>query len=217
MPLIDIHTHSPNPFAEISVVDAIGTTELSPCKGVVYSAGIHPCFIAPGWREQAAAVAALATSGQIAAIGECGFDRTSSVPIDIQTEVFSVLARLSAEDSIPMIIHCVRGSDRLLQFRKFMPFIGAWVIHGFRGKPAAMAQLVEAGFGISFGARANTESVKLCPGERIFLETDTAPHHALQQIYRSYSALRGEDLETVVAENYRRLFSQTLRQESPET
>lgn len=217
MPLIDIHTHSPNPFAAVSVVDATGATELPRREGIVYSAGIHPCFIAPNHREQAATISALAASGQIAAIGECGFDRTSSVPIDIQAEVFSALARLSAERAMPMIIHCVHGADRLLQFRKFMPFIGAWVIHGFRGKPAAMGQLVEAGFSISFGARANAESVKLCPGNRIFLETDTAPHSALQQIYQNYSALRGEDLETVAAENYRRLFSQTLHQESPET
>lgn len=217
MPLTDIHTHSPNPFAAVSLVDASGAAELPRREGVAYSAGIHPCFITPRWPGQAAAISALAASRRIAAIGECGFDRTAATPGGVQEEVFAALARLSAREAMPMIIHCVRGADILLRFRKLMPFAGAWIIHGFRGKPAAMSQLVEAGFGISFGARANAESVRLCPGNRIFLETDTAPHSALPQIYQSYSALRGEDLEKVVAGNFRNLFSQTPRQESQAT
>lgn len=217
MPLIDIHTHSPNPFAAVSVVDATDAAEMPRREGVVYSAGIHPRFITPGWPGQAATVSALAASRRIAAIGECGFDRTAATPEGVQAEVFAALARLSAEEAMPMVIHCVRGADMLLRFRKLMPFAGAWVIHGFRGKPAAMSQLVEAGFGISFGAKANAESVRLCPSKSVFLETDTAPHSTLPQIYQSYSALRGEDLEKTVAGNFRNLFSRTPRQGFPAT
>ncbi len=48
----------------------------------------------------------------------------------------------------------------------------AWIIHGFRGKPQQMEQLINQGFLLSFGAHFNEESLRLIPKDKFFLETD---------------------------------------------
>ena len=105
-----------------------------------------------------------------------------------------------------MLIHCVHAADLLLQHSSLMPGEGMWIVHGFRGKPAAMSQLLNAGFSVSFGAKANPGSVAACPADRIFLETDTAMPTSLRETYSSFSTLRGENLESVVVRNFRRIF-----------
>lgn len=204
---IDVHTHAPNANAAISVVDASGARPVPAAgNGIVYSVGIHPCSIPSDPHGEISRIAILSQAGDIAAIGECGFDRTSSHPVELQRQVFSELTAISRKEGMPMLIHCVHAADLLLQYSRLMPREGMWIVHGFRGKPAAMQQLLSAGFSVSFGAKANPDSVAACPADRIFLETDTAMPTSLRETYSSFSALRGESLESVVARNFRRIF-----------
>ncbi len=204
---IDVHTHAPNENAAISVVDASGVHPVPiACNGNVYSVGIHPCNIPHDFQDEISRIALLSQLGSIAAIGECGFDRTSNHSVELQRQVFSELTAMSRKEGMPMLIHCVHATDLLLQYSRLMPREGMWIVHGFRGKPAAMSQLLNAGFSVSFGAKANPNSVIACPADRIFLETDTAMPTSLCETYSRLSALRGENLESVVARNFRRIF-----------
>ena len=206
---IDVHTHAPNENAAISVVDASGAHPVpAACNGIVYSVGIHPCNIPSDLHGEISRIALLSQSGSIAAIGECGFDRTSNHSVELQRLAFSELATISRKERMPMLIHCVHAADLLLQYFRLMPGEGMWVVHGFRGKPAAMLQLLNAGFSVSFGTKANLESAAACPADRIFLETDTAMPTSLCETYSRLSALRGENLESVVARNFRRIFGE---------
>ncbi len=216
--LIDIHTHSPNDKAGISLVDASlqNVAALRP-HGVLYSMGIHPCNIPENWKENAEIVREALRKHQIAAVGECGFDRTSSFPIEKQKEVFDTLSQISAEANSPIIIHCVRAADVLLQYSNRMPAPGMWILHGFRGKPAAMHQLLNAGFSISFGQHFNAESLKACPAERIFVETDTASHDVLTETYRRCREMRGEKIETDIERNFVRLFHNEMPSDAKNT
>ncbi len=207
---IDVHTHAPNGNAAISVVDASGARPVpAACNSIVYSVGIHPCNIPSDLHGEISRIALLAQSGNIAAIGECGFDRTSNHSVKLQRQVFSELAAISRKEKMPMLIHCVHAADLLLQYSGLMPGEGMWIVHGFRGKPAAMSQLLNAGFSVSFGAKANPDSVAACPDNRIFLETDTAMPTSLCETYSILSALRGENLESVAVRNFRRIFGRT--------
>ncbi len=216
--LVDIHTHSPNDKAGISLVDASlqNIAALRP-HGVLYSMGIHPCNIPENWKENAEIVREALRKHQIAAVGECGFDRTSPYPIEMQKEVFDTLSQISAEANSPIIIHCVRAADILLQYSNRMPAPGMWILHGFRGKPAAMHQLLNAGFSISFGQHFNAESLKACPAERIFVETDTASHDVLTEIYRRCREMRGEKIETDIERNFVRLFHNEMPSDAKNT
>ncbi len=216
--LIDIHTHSPNDKAGISLVDASlqNVAALRP-HGVLYSMGIHPCNIPENWKENAEIVREALRKHQIAAVGECGFDRTSPYPIEKQKEVFDTLSQISAEANSPIIIHCVRAADILLQYSNRMPAPGMWFLHGFRGKPAAMHQLLNAGFSISFGQHFNAESLKACPAERIFVETDTASHDVLTETYRRCREMRGEKIETDIERNFVRLFHNEMPRDAKNT
>ncbi len=216
--LVDIHTHSPNDKAGISLVDASlqNIAALLP-HGVLYSMGIHPCNIPENWKENAEIIREALRKHQIAAVGECGFDRTSSFPIEMQKEVFDTLSQISAEANSPIIIHCVRAADVLLQYSNRMPAPGMWILHGFRGKPAAMHQLLNAGFSISFGQHFNAESLKACPAERIFVETDTASHDVLTETYRRCREMRGEKIETDIERNFVRLFHNEMPSDAKNT
>ncbi len=204
---IDVHTHAPNANAALSVVDASGCDPVpAACNGIVYSVGIHPCNIPSNLHDEIRRIGLLSQAGRIAAIGECGFDRTSNHSVEQQKQAFSELAAISRKEGMPMLIHCVHAADLLLQYSRLMPREGMWIVHGFRGKPAAMSQLLNAGFSVSFGAKANPDSVAACPADRIFLETDTAMPTSLRETYSSFSALRGENLESAVARNFGRIF-----------
>ncbi len=205
--LIDIHTHSPNNLADISLVDASEQNVAPHCTpDVLYSMGIHPCNIPENRCEKIEIIREALYKHQIAAIGECGFDRTSTFPIEMQKDVFDNLSRLSVEANCPMIIHCVRAADILLQYSNRMPAPGMWIVHGFRGKPAAMFQLFNAGFSISFGAHFNINSLKACPAERIFVETDTASHETLTETYLRCSEMRNGNIQNDIERNFARLF-----------
>ena len=205
---VDIHTHSPNPYADISLVDISGSDCIPPqSQGILYSMGIHPCSIRKDWEEQAERIQTALKGQKITALGECGFDRLSASPPELQEKVFDTLSRISLEEHCPMIIHCVRAADLLLQYASRMPAEGAWVVHGFRGKPAAMRQLLDAGFSISFGTRFNSGSAMQCPSGRLFAETDTAAPESLGETIGKCSEIRKEQTGNIIWRNFERLLS----------
>lgn len=204
--LVDTHAHAANAYAAVTLVDC-GSLPVPPrAAGVAYSVGIHPCSIADDWERTAEGIERAVSAGEVVAVGECGFDRTSPVAMEVQERVFARLAEISEAARRPMVVHCVRAADALLRCAGRMPCEGAWVVHGFRGRPELMRQLLDKGFSISFGLRANERSVAACPAGRIFLETDTAPASALPEIYARWSEVRGEDLAPTVAANFARTF-----------
>lgn len=204
--LTDAHAHAANAYARTTLVDCGSLPVPLRTEGVAYSVGIHPCSIADGWERTVDGIERAVSAGEVVAIGECGFDRTSPAAMEQQTRVFARLAEISYAARRPMVVHCVRAADALLRFAGRMPSEGAWMVHGFRGRPELMRQLLDKGFSISFGLRANERSVAACPADRIFLETDTAPASALPEIYARWSEVRGEDLAPIVAANFARTF-----------
>lgn len=115
------------------------------------------------------------------AIGECGVDRACDVDLDQQRHLFEY--HLMLADSLPtpkpVVVHCVRAFDLLLQLRKQYTR-APWVVHGFRGGIEQALQLHRAEIGISFGdAILNPRNDKLrrCLQEYPYpfmLETDTS-------------------------------------------
>ncbi len=144
----------------------------------------------------------------IKAIGECGLDKLCTVPIDKQIEVFRQQVLISEQFRLPLIIHCVKAMDELLQIRRELSPTLPWIWHGFRGKPQQLQQLINKGFYVSFGFKYNRESLKACPLERMFLETDDDPR-PVQMVYEQVCkdlCITKKRLVESIAANYQSVF-----------
>lgn len=186
----DFHTHRvPEAADVVAVVDGRDTW------------GIHP------WRADVpAAVPVL--EGRLA-IGECGLDALRGPALDVQEAVLYRQVLLSEAQGLPLVIHCVKALDRLLALRREWHPSQPWMLHGFRGKPQQLRSLLAAGFYVSFGAQYNPDSLRLCPLDRLMLETDDAPAPTIHYIYSNAAQVLGipmDDLCARMAENYRAFF-----------
>lgn len=140
--------------------------------GSYYSIGLHPWYLKMDWRDYTKKITVYGVE-QSLFIGECGFDRLRyQVPMEVQIEAFEAMAAIAEKYHKPMIIHCVSAFDVLLAEKKKLNPTVRWIIHGFRGKPKLLQQLVSNGMYISFGEHFNPESLKACPLYRMFFETD---------------------------------------------
>ena len=187
---MDYHTHNPNipPGTGIinlsrAVIQAPDT--FRPVPGGLYSAGIHPWWTAEEYLEQEqAGVAQLARHPQVVAIGECGLDTLRGGSLDRQLAILKWHIQLAIAVKKPLTLHCVRAFHHLLALRKqpanqtapaYQTATPRMVIHGFRGGPALAAQLLSAGFELSFGPRHNPASYQLTPPHLRHQESDAEP------------------------------------------
>ncbi len=187
--LFDIHTHRTDApadaFVNLPMEVLSGKIPFTPLPERKYSAGIHPMFDGD-WALAFDRLELLSTHPQIRAIGECGLDKRSNKSISFQTKFFMQQVQLAEKLNVPLIIHCVRCWNELLE--NFKPSTIPFIIHGFRGKPQLARQLLRAGFSLSFGPFFNPESLKICPPERYYLETDDHADFSLRQVADLHAA-----------------------------
>ena len=215
---IDIHTHdsvvAPGVFAiENLMAHEPRSPEGMPSRACTY--GIHPWHLDEEIVDTLLAnVREAASSTNLVAIGESGFDKLRGPDLKIQTKAFEGQVRISEEIRKPVFIHCVRAWDELLSANKRLKPKMPWLIHGFRGKPELAKQLIAKGMYLSFWfdfvIRAeSSELLRSMPRERIFLETDGADVD-IGTIYDKVAAdfdLQVNELKGVVMNNFFTFFS----------
>ena len=155
LPYLNIHTHTPAHEGEQTLP----------------AAGLHPWYLTPEWPAALAQLEQQLKPGVL--IGECGLDRLCPTPYPLQLAAFEAQIQLSERRRLPLILHCVRALDDVLRLKRGTR--QPWIYHGFRGKPQQLHQLLDHGFYISFGYLHNAESLRACPLDRLFLETDDTP------------------------------------------
>jgi TatD DNase family protein len=214
MPFIDIHTHGEERPGVLSIRNHHWGADVGHFSGL-RSVGLHPWHLAgfPGnadaWlRDQ------LAFPG-VVAVGECGLDRLTASPLPTQQAAFELCVLLSETFSRPLIIHCVRMHQEILEVRRRCGATQKWVFHGFVNNRRLAEQCVEAGCHVSLGAallRTDLQTVwevcRFLPADRFFLETDTSDS-CIEAIYRAAAAIRcvGEDeLRWTIHQNFLTLF-----------
>lgn len=190
MTYIDFHTHhAPTTADVIAVVDGRDTW------------GIHP------WHADREFV--IPDLSSKVAIGECGLDALRGPSMEIQQQVLCYQIALSETSCKPLVIHCVKALDLLLQLYLEQHPKMPWMFHAFRGKPQQLQSLLAAGFYVSFGFRYNKESLISCPLERLMLETDDNAGHSIFELYNNVAVQRGIDILSLcdaMAENYLAFF-----------
>ena len=195
---IDFHTHHlPTENGVVAVVDGRDTW------------GIHPWQVGQSPLPKDLEEASEVDWETLLAVGECGLDALRGASMERQEEVFLQHIALSERLGKPLIVHCVKALDRLLRLRREQKPTMPWMLHGFRGKPQQLRSLLDAGFYIGFGFRHNAESLRLCPAERLLLESDDQPQ-SITLLYRKVAEERGievADLCDEMGKNYRKFFS----------
>lgn len=214
---IDIHCHQTAANQTLEIINiATQDFDLSERSNGFYSLGLHPWHLdREGTDIALGKMRAAGSDPNLLAIGECGLDKAISRPLTLQTAAFISQTTLASQLGKPLIIHCVRAFNELIQIKQSTPNTQIpWIIHGFSGKPALANQLLKHGFYLSFGAallnprsHAN-EALGVTPADRLFLETDTA-EQTIDVIYASAAKMRGLDIASLqrqILSNFKRVF-----------
>lgn len=189
--------------------------------------GVHPGYCG-GMRPEEI----LAESGrcgyQPVAIGECGLDVKSDVPMNHQIEIFTAQAEIARRSGLPLLVHLRGAWDKARAIlRAHAPGV-PWIMHAFSGPVEIARQFIEDGADISFAgslcmpqARKTPAVARDVPVDRIVFETDApdlkpcffdAPCNepaSLPGIASYLACLRGvpvEEIQSAAASTVRRIF-----------
>ena len=178
----DWHTHRLSRNAVVDIdptgLDAARLRGLMPAgKGYLFSVGIHPWNVGVCSVRDLLTVRAIAAAHDVVAIGEVGLDTSKGSPDDLsrQIEVLKDHVEVSETLGKPLILHIVRRFPEIIRLKKELKPKQRWIIHGFRGKPELVKELLRHGFYLSFGRKYNAASLELTPPDRRLFETDTPP------------------------------------------
>ena len=149
------------------------------------------------------------------AVGECGLDKNTAFNPDFQISVLNEQYKFAEKSGRPMIIHCVRSFELLLQWQKGKHV--KMLVHGFNRKIELLRELIKAGFYLSFGAALFEDKTSInaalaeCPPDRLFLETDDQEKYSIEDIYIKAASILKIDvdkLQVQILENNKIFFKQ---------
>ena len=207
MDLFNIHTHtSKHPESEILSTDVRSYPPAN--EGVFLSVGIHPWYLQDETENQLQALKKAVEDKRVIAIGESGLDKLKGPSSDIQTDIFKQQTALSEATGLPMIIHCVKAYNELVELKKQAKPNQPWIIHGFRGKKELAMECIRHGFHLSFGANYQEEALMAVPIERLFIETDESDM-PIEDIYLRIARTKGiclKELTESIKKNVERVF-----------
>ncbi|HQQ93610.1 MAG TPA: TatD family hydrolase [Bacteroidia bacterium] len=209
---INTHTHAQIYDAQVELVN------LDPShseKTKLYSYGIHPWKIDPSDRDyQIQRLRQVASEKRCLAIGECGLDKLCQVDMQIQADVFIEHIHLANAIQKPLIVHCVKAFNELINCLNLNDNKVPVIIHGFNNNENIARMLQNEGCSFSFGKAllaydSNASRVIRSLGRKqIFLETDDSDI-SIKYIYRKAAELLGigEDiLQEQIRLNFETIF-----------
>jgi len=217
IPFIDIHTH---PFHKET--GTITVQNIFPGDGFAafsgrnfYSVGLHPWHIGSKSENNEALqmIAQALEFDHVIFVGEAGLDKVVDTDYFEQLRVFEAQAVLAEEFEYPLIIHCVKALNEVIELRKKMNPVMPWIMHGYNGSLEMTKQMVDKGFLFSFGEnlfRSGSKAIDsfiYLPLDKIFFETDESDVE-VEKIYEEGARLKGIPLELIkdaVWKNFNRI------------
>ena len=189
--VVDIHTH--NTLTQAQTIDTVG---------------IHP------WHAVECDIRTIEVAAMgVDAIGEIGLDFACDVPHERQIEVFQAQLAIAERLKKPVILHCVRAFEKMMQILKNyrLPVV---IFHGFIGSKEQAQRAVAEGYYLSFGERTfrspkTIEAMRSTPLSNLFVETDESAT-PIEEIHEKIAELRGistTELTAITEENFSRIFN----------
>ena len=211
---IDFHTHKPLYSADSTVLEVISMHQKIKYENEYFTVGHHPW-----WTNEALSEADLQNMETLLSdkyclgIGECGLDKLKGASKEIQEEVFYQHIMLANKNNVPLIVHCVRQYDQVLNFRKKYGKT-PWVIHGFRRNQQLAKSLIDQGIMLSVSPlrqmnESFVEMLQFLPANSYFLETDSEYSLTIMERYQIMAELKNVNLEELKVQmkvNFDRFF-----------
>ncbi|MCB9309001.1 MAG: TatD family hydrolase [Lewinellaceae bacterium] len=220
VPYLDFHTHR-NTFQR-NVLEIVSWHPSKPKPQGYYTIGFHPWWTEAPLKEneKQLLLGQYQTDLYCFAIGECGLDKLKGIDLDTQELIFLQHIEIANELHSPIIIHCVRQFDRLLQIRKLYGKT-PWVIHGFVRNKLLAKQIIDAGCRVSVAPAQimnNTfsEMLQFLPLDRMFIETDSDKSTNIQDRYAVFAKLNNLSLEKLKEQMIQNLSSLLDKQKMQE-
>lgn len=185
--LLDIHTHHKTAMPGESILNVtpqafyrrggvcppdVPPQEVSGRTGQYYSIGIHPWKAQEAGPEEWEMLEKAACHPSVLAIGEAGLDQLASADILLQKEVFIRQILLSESVEKPLVIHCVKAFNELIELKKKYRPQMPWVVHGFRNNLNIAHRLMQEDIYFSLGEKYQAAVLQDVPLERLLAETD---------------------------------------------
>lgn len=189
--------------------------------------GVHPAYCGDTRMEDIRAEWARCDYRPVA-IGECGLDVKSEVPMSRQIEVFTAQAEIAQRSGLPLLVHLRGAWDKARAILRNHAAGVPWVMHAFSGPVEIARQFLADGAVISFAgslcmpqARKTPAVARDVPIDRLVFETDApdlkpyffdAPCNepaSLPGIAAYLAGLRGvpvEEIRSAAASTVRRIF-----------
>lgn len=167
------------------------------------SVGFHPWYINEHtWRDTNEKLKGEVLHESVVAIGESGLDKVCVTPFSLQTEVFSEMILLSESVQKPLIIHCVRAFNEIIELNKKFHPKQRWIIHGFNRNQNIASSLLDQQMILSFGTEIlkedspSLEVIKSISENSFFLESDNSDVK-MEFMYNRAAHLRNENVEVL--------------------
>lgn len=204
---VNIHTHL-HQNEGIYILNSLDYSD----KKFYYSLGFHPNesenlnFNADIFEKQT-------TQLNCIAIGECGLDKNISIPLKQQITLFKKQIDISEKIQLPIIIHCVKAWNEILEIKKELKPNQPWIYHGFR-KSNLIESVLKSGCYISIGTaiiydQKLQQTIQNIPLKKLFLETDNDTSHSIQEVYEFIARLKHisiDELQTQIFKNFKTVF-----------
>ena len=196
-PYIDIHTHTYYNLENTRLLLNVFPDETEKLKLPCYfSAGLHPWHIYEAsmdknlqWVEQHSG------NPSVLAIGEIGFDKTIDVSWENQAYVFERQLNISEKLYKPVILHCVKAYNEMIEYRNHVNQKIPWIFHWFNASMEIARELIRKKCYLSFGHmlfKENSKAFRIfssLPVDAIFFETDDSGY-TIQDIYNRAAVLK---------------------------
>ncbi len=213
---INVHTHLAQDQNVLSIQHVhAGELDEEPTKGL-FSVGFHPWYIDEStWKKTLGKLKTEVKHSGVLAIGEAGLDKVCEIPFSLQMEVFIAMIELSEFIQKPLIIHCVRAFQEIIELHKKFQPQQHWIIHGFNRNQNIASSLLDQQILLSFGSdlfkpeSPILEVLKKIPSNEFFLESDNK-QISMDELYSKAANIRNENVEVMkenLYTNFKRVFN----------
>ena len=213
MAYIDIHTHFYTLGNDdvISIENIYDHFETIP-KNHLISTGLHPWYLQDA-ATQFSLLNNVAGESNVIAIGECGLDKLTTTPWNVQVKCFELQVQLAEQLHKPIIIHCVKAFAEVLPIVKGIKV--PVIFHGINNKISIIEPVIKRGYYLSFGKSLLNPSDLIqqtllhVPLTQLFLETDDS-NASIKDIYKSAAEIRNiseNEIALQLQKNYNAVFS----------
>jgi len=211
IPYINIHTHHLSKDNGVFLFNNRFGFDKDCYVDTFFSVGIHPWD--SNLQISSTELEEIIQHPKCVAIGECGLDKVIEIDLGIQKKIFISQLELAVKYQKPVIIHCVKAFDELIEICKPYHMQITLIIHGFNKSGQLAKQLIDNGFYLSLNSAIFKKveiDLSILPIEKIFLETDNYESLLIEDVYQKAAIcfqIQEDELKAKIYTNFTALFN----------